>query len=503
MLTTAARAASEHVPDALERGRNPTQRGGGSRPRPRACCPRRSEDGIDGNPGPAIRQERQRYAGPQPVAAEAPAPPARWVGGHTAVTLGLERLEAELRGSVVHAGQRDDSRRIEPRILVDRCAGQPGPRSADSLCSSPARPSAPGCRQGYRARGGVWPCGISVSRRPASDGARRAASRSTATTACVLCRTRSDRRRATSGVPPRLEELEGAAVLPRLRSPLVATRLALGRRARPAPVAARDVVPQALVLGGLRGRSSVPLSSPVEMPPDPDDAPAGAIEQRASPSPISGRTILSFGTQRRATSSQNALSLLTGLLTGSRQRAALHDQTGVIRPNVWVPRRPLRKRPFSRSRQTWQIMSKPLARLSDAEASRAPRGDTSRSALRLWFPGTSTISRLTPPRGIPNGSPVPCTTSVGDRVQLGLAALLGATRRVERKRQAQDGYRPGLGGRPAGDTRAQRPAAGDQRQVLQLLAEAIDDRRPCSSSRGARAESAARKPRRAARPARR
>ena len=44
-------------------------------------------------------------------------------------------------------------------------------------------------------------------------------------------------------------------------------------------------------------------------------------------------------------------------------------------------------------------------------------------------------------------------------VQLGEAALLGAARRMEGKREAQDGDRPGLGSGPTRDPRAQRSTA--------------------------------------------
>ena len=100
--------------------------------------------------------------------------------------------------------------------------------------------------------------------------------------------------------------------------------------------------------------------------------------------------------------------------------------------------------------------------------------------MRLWFPVTRTISRPGAAARHPERVAAPCTTSVGTSTASSSAWRLfsGTTRRVERKRQAQDGDRAGLGSGPAGDTRAQRPAAGHQRQVLQLLAEALDDRRP-------------------------
>ena len=193
--------------------------GGRSRPRPRACCPRRSEDGIDGNPGPAIRQERaQRYAGPQPVTAGTSAASAMPVGGHRRHARRLEsQLEAELRGSVVHAGQRDDLRRIEPRILVDRCAGQPA-HAAPTACTP--HPLAP--RDAVKAIGRVAVCGRA--------GSRLAADRPVMGPVAPL-RSRPRRRPASCadsiGSPPGDfgefrhvdEELEGAAVLPRLRSP--------------------------------------------------------------------------------------------------------------------------------------------------------------------------------------------------------------------------------------------------------------------------------------------
>jgi hypothetical protein len=52
-------------------------------------------------------------------------------------------------------------------------------------------------------------------------------------------------------------------------------------------------------------------------------------------------------------------------------------------------------------------------------------------------------------------------------VQLGEAALFGAARRMEGKREAQDGDRPGLGSGPTRDPRAQRSTAGREGEPVE------------------------------------
>jgi len=61
------------------------------------------------------------------------------------------------------------------------------------------------------------------------------------------------------------------------------------------------------------------------------------------------------------------------------------------------------------------------------------------------------------------------------RFELGQAALLRSSRRVEREGEAENGRRTDLGGRPAGHAGAGRPAAGYQRD---FEAELRDDRDP-------------------------
>ena len=66
-------------------------------------------------------------------------------------------------------------------------------------------------------------------------------------------------------------------------------------------------------------------------------------------------------------------------------------------------------------------------------------------------------------------------------VQLGEAALFGATRRMEGKREAQDGYRPGLGCGPTRDPRAQRSTAGHEGEPAEWVGARLrDDRAPGS-----------------------
>lgn len=66
-------------------------------------------------------------------------------------------------------------------------------------------------------------------------------------------------------------------------------------------------------------------------------------------------------------------------------------------------------------------------------------------------------------------------------VELGEAALFGAARRMEGKREAQDGDRPGLGCGPTRDPRAQRSTAGHEREPAEWAgAKLRKDRAPGS-----------------------
>ena len=122
-------------------------------------------------------------------------------------------------------------------------------------------------------------------------------------------------------------------------------------------------------------------------------------------------------------------------------------------------------------------------RLSSDSQRRTAVRTASRSALRLWLPGTTTTRRPRRFAGMPNGSLAPCTTSTGrlDRVELVLTRLagVGSAGSVHGECEAEHGGRARLGRRAARHTRAGRAAAHHERQPAQLaVAQLFDDRDP-------------------------
>ena len=91
--------------------------------------------------------------------------------------------------------------------------------------------------------------------------------------------------------------------------------------------------------------------------------------------------------------------------------------------------------------------------------------------------------RFGPSGGVPNGSFLALDHKRRDvhGVELGEAALFGAARRMEGKREAQDGDRPGLGCGPTRDPRPQRSTAGHEGEPAEWAgAKLREDRAPGS-----------------------
>ena len=119
-----------------------------------------------------------------------------------------------------------------------------------------------------------------------------------------------------------------------------------------------------------------------------------------------------------------------------------------------------------------------------ASQARTAEATASRSLLRPWSPRTFTTWRVALAGGMPNRSRSPCTTSVGtvtafELRQAALRRLAGASGRLERERQAEDGAGAGRVRGAASDAGTERTTANDEWQAAELAgAKVLEDGDP-------------------------
>ena len=151
-------------------------------------------------------------------------------------------------------------------------------------------------------------------------------------------------------------------------------------------------------------------------------------------------------------------------LRRARQRRA----AGARRP----ARGPACSRRRTRASTSRAGASRPGARAKRLRRSSQPvtaSASVARSLVRLWLPGTVTISRSGPAGGMPNGSLAPWTIRTGTSTCSSSLSrdFSRAAGRMERERQAQHALGAGRRRGPARHASPGRAAAGGQRQAVE------------------------------------